>query len=863
MTILLRLLLVAGLLRAWAPLTAHATQTGPPGPTPTVLPAQTGPADPVVALQQAERARIRAMNRLATAPGVPPPPLPLDAGTTACPRGSVTRPVNVTSAATLVRALANARPGDQIRLADGVYQGEFVATASGTITTPITLCGTRAAVLEGRSLVAGYGLHLTGSYWTLAGFTVRNAQKGIMLDGASHNLLQGLEIYQIGEEGIHFRATSTDNRLEQSWIHHTGRHKAVFGEGVYIGSAYTNWNTYSQGQPDRSDRNQVLGNVIGPHTTAESIDVKEGTTGGLIQGNTFLGAGMTAATVWVNVKGNGYTVTGNAGLYLPASGFKQGIAVHVVVPGWGAANAIHDNEEQAAQNKGAGLPFRAAYGKNGPVSIVLPPRALPYSLTELLARFPASLAQVAPGVVLLKEHILVAHGARLAITDQDVHELRLLSTPARFVSIAADRGTLTITGADTARVTLTSWDPAANAPDRTMADGRAYVLTLRGRMDLDRVVAVDLGFGTDELSGVAWRGTVNAPSQGTVTNSVFQRNAVGAFAWHVAGMQWTRNVVADNLGHGLVLYGATNCLLESNAFSHNDDTGILCARGCIGNTLRLNSAYANSKQGIVLQGITQATDTQPASPATNNQVVQNYVWENEVGIALKGSIGNVVSSNDIHNNRYGLRLQDGASDNEIASNLIQRNAQFAVHIYNQADRNHVVRNVISGGQSGVVVREAAATVVDGNVIGGITDQGIVLDSAALDTAIGTNRVDDRASRAADPAPGGVNAPAGARPLKLARLSNRAATRRLARVHDRALARADATSHPPAPSLLEGALSTVQNHPAVLLWVIIFFLPVVAGLWMRKNAAQPKLSPGPKAQARWRFWQRGRRTDQGS
>ena len=200
-------------------------------------------------------------------------------GTTASGAGPGQSPstgvVVVTDAASLQRALALARPGTTIRLSDGVYRGKdvkdaggtepgrFVASASGTAALPIVLTGSRDAVLDGGGTGGGYALHLDGArYWKLVGFTVRSAAKGIVLDHADFNVLDGLHVTDIGAEGIHFRAFSSDNRLTNSTVDHTGVRSPNYGEGVYIGSAVSNWPTYSEGQPDRSDRNQIDHNTI-------------------------------------------------------------------------------------------------------------------------------------------------------------------------------------------------------------------------------------------------------------------------------------------------------------------------------------------------------------------------------------------------------------------------------------------------------------------------------------------------------------------------------------------------------------------------------------------------------------------------
>lgn len=249
----------------------------------------------------------------------------------------------VRTAGELTRALAAARPGQVIQLADGTYRGQFTIRTSGTASAPVTLRGSRGAVLDGGGTSSGYALHLDGvRSWRLEGFTVRGAQKGVVLDRSSSVVLRGLDVGGTGMEAVHFRSASSDNRLEDSLVHDTGRSVPGYGEGVYLGSAVSHWDRYGGGGPDRSDRNVVVGNRIWA-TTAESVDVKEGTTGGVLQGNSFDGAGLTGAHFadsWVDVKGNGYRVTGNRGV----RSLRDGFQTHVQLAGWGRGNVFSANQ---------------------------------------------------------------------------------------------------------------------------------------------------------------------------------------------------------------------------------------------------------------------------------------------------------------------------------------------------------------------------------------------------------------------------------------------------------------------------------------------------------------------------------------
>ncbi len=258
------------------------------------------------------------------------------------------RIVEVGTAAELTDALDDAEPGDTITLDPGDYTGSFEATASGTAERPITLTGPRDAVLSNDD---GYGLHLDGAdHWNLTGFTVADSAKGIVLDESDRVTIDGVEVYGTGAEAVRLRAASSDNIIRNSVIHDTGREQPQYGEAVYIGSAVGHWDDFGENGgegPDRSDRNQVLDNVIGPDVTAEHVDVKEGTEGGVVRGNTFDGDGISGenyADSWMDVKGNAYLIAANTGTYGGDGELLDGYQTHDRVEGWGCGNTFRAND---------------------------------------------------------------------------------------------------------------------------------------------------------------------------------------------------------------------------------------------------------------------------------------------------------------------------------------------------------------------------------------------------------------------------------------------------------------------------------------------------------------------------------------
>ncbi|MGV9769013.1 right-handed parallel beta-helix repeat-containing protein [Microbacterium sp. NPDC003461] len=264
-----------------------------------------------------------------------PAPEPPRSTTTECPPATAT----VRDAAGLQSALDDAGPGDVIELEAGRYVGEFVATASGEDGAPITLCGSSDAVLDGGGVKGGYVLHLDGAdYWHLLGFSVSNGQKGVMADGTTGSVIEGLTVYHIGDEAIHLRAHSTGNRVIGNDISDTGLRREKFGEGVYIGTAESNWCTITDCRPDESDDNLIEGNSI-HGVRSEAIDIKEGTTGGIVRGNAFEGSDIVGADSWVDVKGNDWLVEGNHGVNSPLDGFQT----HEILDGWGTRNTFRGN----------------------------------------------------------------------------------------------------------------------------------------------------------------------------------------------------------------------------------------------------------------------------------------------------------------------------------------------------------------------------------------------------------------------------------------------------------------------------------------------------------------------------------------
>jgi hypothetical protein len=144
--------------------------------------------------------------------------------------------------------------------------------------------------------------------------------------------------------------------IKNSTVYNTGKEEPGYGEGVYLGSANSNWSCYgaTPSTPDASNYIQVLDNRIGPNVAAEGIDVKEGTHDGVIAGNTLDGTGeknQHDADSTMDIKGDKYKITDN----VAKNGYLDDIQLHNVWGNTGCGNTFSRNTLTVTNKNGYGI----------------------------------------------------------------------------------------------------------------------------------------------------------------------------------------------------------------------------------------------------------------------------------------------------------------------------------------------------------------------------------------------------------------------------------------------------------------------------------------------------------------------------
>ncbi len=261
--------------------------------------------------------------------------------------------VRVTNTEELKTALANAKPRDEIVLAEGeyVYSGStpmgrtFVGEADGTEIAPIILRSENPdnpSIISGTTMEHHYGLTILGDWWEIRDLKVTNASKGIIIDNSNHTKVINCEVYNTGTEGVHIRDNSSYCLVESCYIHDTGTITPKYGEGVYVGSSKS---TTDYGH--KCDYNKIRKCKIGPNVGAEHVDVKEYTTGTLIEYCTFDGKGMKGenyADSFVDLKGNDCILRYCTGYRNGETNINRAFEMNKLDEGWGQNAYIYSNK---------------------------------------------------------------------------------------------------------------------------------------------------------------------------------------------------------------------------------------------------------------------------------------------------------------------------------------------------------------------------------------------------------------------------------------------------------------------------------------------------------------------------------------
>ncbi|WP_262103372.1 right-handed parallel beta-helix repeat-containing protein [Arthrobacter sp. Marseille-P9274] len=422
-------------------------------------------------------------------------------------------------------------------------------------------------------------------------------------------------------------------------------------------------------------------------------------------------------------------------------------------------------------------------------TLVLPARETPYTVADLLQLAPKAFVRHPGGAYLLSENIVVLPGANLSLATAKGAkslDLRLESSAGSFVSLVALGGSVTIAGTKDAKVSITSWDSTKASPDFETRDGRSYIRLIGGHAKLSHARVANLGFWSGNTGGLSLTGTNTispfkpaapppkpAPQDAAIAgarllsdkqletlhpadedysvvtagidNAVFENNAFGLFAANARDVAVQDTAIRGSLVDGLVLHRfVTNAAITRTTSSNNAVDGFTLGRSTTGVVLDGVTAQDNGRNGVSLDGRPLSDGPNAVGTAVEiygrNRITGSTLKDNRrYGVEISGGARLRVAGNTFEKNQVGVVVNHAARDVVITGNKLRHQKEHAIAIREAGASAVVSKNLITGADTGVYVRNARADVT-ANRLAGISNHGITLRGRVAGTQVAGNTV---------------------------------------------------------------------------------------------------------------------------
>jgi nitrous oxidase accessory protein NosD len=421
-------------------------------------------------------------------------------------------------------------------------------------------------------------------------------------------------------------------------------------------------------------------------------------------------------------------------------------------------------------------------------TLVLPARNDAYTVKDLLALAPNAFRLQEGGSYLLSESIAVLAGATLALVSPDPArglDLRLESGADGFASVVALGGSLTLGGSEASKVSVSSWDSTKGGPDKTTKDGRAYIRVIGGHASFAYSDVSFLGFWSGNTGGLSLTGTDDVGAFGAeqptsakareadggarllpeaelkdltqesardysvvtagIDNLRVENNAFGLFVTNARDVVIRDTIISGSLVDGLVLHRfVTNAAITGTSSSGNAVDGFSVGRSTEKISFENIQARDNGRNGLSMDGRPLAEGPNAVGTAVDgyggNQVSGGSFEKNvRYGIEVVGGSGLTVRNNRVARNDVGIVAAEGATGVTIANNTLQDQVRQGVAVRDVGSTAAVTGNSITGGDTGIYVRDAGAVVRE-NRMDHISNHGVTLMGAVNETNVEGNYV---------------------------------------------------------------------------------------------------------------------------
>ncbi|WDF34252.1 right-handed parallel beta-helix repeat-containing protein [Arthrobacter agilis] len=425
-------------------------------------------------------------------------------------------------------------------------------------------------------------------------------------------------------------------------------------------------------------------------------------------------------------------------------------------------------------------PYRLQTGAT--TTLVLPARVVPYTMADLLRLAPETFTELASSTFVLTENVVVLPGATLSLEGKEGTTLRMQSDEDSFVSIVTLGGSLSMAGTPASDLEITSWD--GSGADSDTSDGRAYIRVIGGHASFAHTTASSLGFWSGNTGGLALTGTdtpgtfadASGPAPDAVapagarllpeedlesladqTDSDYsvvtagidsltvRDNAFGLFVTNARDIAIRDTVISGSLVDGLVLHrSVTDATITRTTSSDNAVDGITVGRSSTRVELDRVTANGNGRNGISLDGQPLADGPNAVGTAVvtygGNRVVRSTLADNgRYGVEVSGGENLQLTGNIIRGNEVGVVVNYGAERVRVVDNEIRDQRTQGIAVREPGAQADIRRNTITGGDTGVYVRDATASVT-ANTMRSLSGHGVSLLGSVPDTRVTGNDV---------------------------------------------------------------------------------------------------------------------------
>jgi hypothetical protein len=429
-------------------------------------------------------------------------------------------------------------------------------------------------------------------------------------------------------------------------------------------------------------------------------------------------------------------------------------------------------------------PYRVS--SPGFYTLVLTQRRDPYTFDDLRKLASDTLVPQPGGSFLLREHILVAEGATLAISPRKPLVIKMTSGPDGFVSLVTDGGRLQLFGTAAAPITFESWDESHGKQDRKVSDGRAYIRA-SGQLVARHTAFSRLGFWSGRTGGVSvvgggsallgqdlvastnadaaaepagkggssrtqvlpagkLPGSPKGPGGGSfatqISDSSMTGNAFGLFITGSSGPKITDTVIRRSLVDGLVLHrNVDSALVSSVQVEQSGSDGVVISRDVEGTVLTRLNVRQNGRDGIVLAGRPLAEGPSASGSSTrafgNNVLTASQSVDNlRNGVHVIGGTAVRVQGNTVSGGRSGIVVSDGASDVSLDSNRVAGVATNGIQV-RESQQITLTGNSVHDSPTGFHLRNSIGALRD-NSTSGVTLHGITFVGRVAGSVVDRN-----------------------------------------------------------------------------------------------------------------------------